>query len=101
MSEVSAFLKRLNAEYLALHTTYEELFWQSYMGDQTVDRKKDKALEARDAFRSNSLLQEQAKAFLLKADEKTKIKLKIWIDFFDVYQMSEEATVLKNKIENI
>ncbi len=99
MTKAKVFLKKLNSEYLALHTNYEELFWQSYMGDQKVDVKKDKALEARDAFRSNVALQKQAKELLITADAQSKNKLKIWIDFFDLYLMPEEARVIKNKCD--
>lgn len=99
MTKVKDFLKKLNTEYLALHKNYEELFWQSYMGDQKVDTNKDIALEARDAFRSNRALQKQAKELLLTADAQSKNKLKIWIDFFDLYLMPEEARVIKNKCD--
>lgn len=101
MNTALAFLDRLNKEYLKLHKEYEDLFWLSYMGDHSVDVKKDEALGRRDAFRSNGAYAEKVKTFLLEADAETKKRLLIWADFFERYQSSYEALVLKNEIDRL
>jgi Zn-dependent oligopeptidase len=71
------------------------------MGDHSVDKEKNKALNKRDSFRSNRDYYEKVKAFYKANNNKVKERLKIWIDFFELYQSSPEALVLKNKIDNL
>ncbi len=44
MTETSKYLDFLNNTYFKLHKNYEDLFWISYMGDHSVDKRKDEAL---------------------------------------------------------
>ncbi len=101
MNKTEIYLGKLNAEYLKLHNNYEELFWTSYMGDHSVDKKKDEALTKRDAFRGSEEHLNELKNFLKSANKKTKKRLEIWINFFERYQCPKEAIELKNRIDKI
>ncbi len=92
------FLEYLNATYSDLHTKYESLFWVSYMYDHTVDVKKDKAMNARDAFRANADLLAQVQEYKKTAKGVIKERLSYWKHFFELYQTPPQALVLKDQI---
>lgn len=101
MSNSQKFLDELNHSFLKLHKNYEELFWTLYMGDKSVGPKKDEALKAFDAFRSNKSLHDQAVTLQTKSTPALKKRLQIWIDFFDQYQMSDSAKEIKAQIASL
>lgn len=101
LSPAITFLDYLNKTYLKLHKEYEELFWISYMGDHSIDKRKDKALAARDAFRSDATLVARAKTLMKGADATTRERLKIWLRFFECYQSPAEAADIKKKIDTL
>jgi Zn-dependent oligopeptidase len=97
--EVENFLNQLNKEYLKLHKSYEDLFWVSYMYDNTVNSKKDTALGNLDAFRSNKKHLERVNYFIAQKPEvKLVERLKYWQKFFNTYQTPDELVDLKNQI---
>ncbi len=95
------FLRFVNDEYYRLHYEYESLFWDSYMGNRKVGKKKDRALAALDEFRCNRAHKEVAEALALRAKGKTKDRLLTWVRFFNLYQIPEEGLVLREKINQL
>ena len=95
------YLDFLNKTYFELHKTYEELFWLSYMGDHSVDKRKDKALAERDAFRANPKYLKESTDLLKKSNSETKKRLQTWLRFFEQYQTPKEALPIKEKIDKL
>lgn len=98
MTKADKFLNELNSTYLKLHKKYEDLFWLSYMGDRSLDVKKDKALSQLDDFRSDNNLLNLARTLHKTASDKLKIRLQYWIGFFEQYQLPDEAKPLREEI---
>lgn len=101
MKDVDRYLDSLNKTYFSLHKAYEDLFWLSYMGDHSVNKKKDAALKKRDQFRSNPKFLGEIGLLLEKADIRQKERLSKWVNFFERYQTPKEAGVLKQKIDKL
>lgn len=100
MSAALNHLTTLNTTYSTLHQSYETFFWDSYMGNKAVSAQKDTAQAKLDAFRSNTNLKSKTEKLKQESNnEPIQQRLQIWIDFFDQYQMPDEAKVVKGKID--
>ena len=99
MEDAQKYLDFLNKEYFKLHKQYEDLFWTSYMGDHSVDNKKDKALAERDKFRANPKHSEKVRNLIKEANPEIKKRLKLWMDFFERYQTPKKAFAIKEKMD--
>jgi len=70
------------------------------MGNKAVSAQKDTAQAKLDAFRSNTNLKSKTEKLKQESNnEPIQQRLQIWIDFFDQYQMPDEAKVVKGKID--
>lgn len=95
------YLEFLNKEYFNLHKKYEDLFWTSYMGDHSVDKRKDEALKAKDKFKTNPKYTTQIKFLLKQAKPEIKERLNLWLMFFNRYQIPPKAAPIKAKIDKL
>ena len=94
-----ALLDTLNTNYQKVHTRYERLFWQSYMGDHSIDEQFAKAQIARENFRSSEMLSNEVTTHLEKAKITDAAKLKQWAWFFSKFQTPPHVqTIFKDII---
>jgi predicted nucleic acid-binding protein len=93
-------LSELNAGHLKVHRAFEEAFWLFKMGDHTVKDAMNEAEEARDAFRADARNLERVRAVISASATLPKEieRLRIWEDFFNLYQTPAELMPLKAKI---
>ncbi|HWC57594.1 MAG TPA: M3 family metallopeptidase [Candidatus Paceibacterota bacterium] len=91
----------LNEEYFKVHTKYEKYFWISYMGDRSVNAKKDEAEAKRESFRTNAYLSASVITFLRKSSGILKERLHCWADFFSRYQTPAELVGLRKEISEL
>ena len=94
-------LQFLNTQYRTVHTRYERLFWQSYMGDHSVNDSFAKAQIAREAFRSNEPLSIEVQECLKKAKGKEAAKLAQWAWFFSKFQTPLDVRPIFSKIVSL
>jgi hypothetical protein len=91
-------LDYLNISYAKIHTTFEDYFWTSFMGDHSVNDKKELASKARNEFRAHEGLKNAVEEYLIQSTGTTKDRLKRWQYFFSLYQVPAKARALKEKI---
>ncbi len=96
-------LKEFNSQYTTLHEKFEELYWVFKMGDHSVENQMNAAEKERDAFRSNPNNLKKILDLLSFSDLNTEQakKLRIWQDFFRLYQTPPELVSLRDEIANL
>lgn len=100
-SSGSKLLDYLNAEYSKLHKAYEDRFWISYMGDHSVDKAMNEAQAARDAFRADPKLKAEVEKYIKISKGKIKDRLRLWNNFFSLYQAPAHAAPIKRKADEL
>lgn len=98
VSSAKKLLKKLNTQYLKIHTTYENFFWTSYMGDHSVDGVFEKAQIAREAFRSDITLAAKVMHAKIGASKMDTRHLEQWEQFFSKFQTPNAAQAVFAKI---
>src|ERR1700752_4269544 len=100
MTPAEHLLERFNDTYVDLHKRYEDNFWTFRMGDPSAEGAMNAAETARDRFRSDPDNLNQAQALL--DDPSTspgeKERLRIWKDFFALYQTPASLAALREEI---
>jgi Zn-dependent oligopeptidase len=91
----------LNNTYSKLHTTYEDLFWISHMGDSSVNEKMNIAKSALEAFRADPKILQNVRTAQKKANKIEKERLGYWNSFLSMHQVPNESLSLKNKITEL
>ncbi len=71
------------------------------MGDHSHDVALNKALSARDAFKSDRKAIDQISEYIKKASPKQKERLNHWQLFFSKYQMPEKVLAIKAEIDSL
>ena len=102
-SPAETLLDRLNLDYTELHRKFEELYWVVNMGDRSMANEMNKAEKARDAFRSeaNNLNETKAMIEMSATSPAEKKRLKIWVDFFQLYQAPPELALVGDEIAKL
>jgi len=101
VSDQKTFLDTLNKDYSKLHTKYELNFWDFYMGDVSKKDSFNKSQEKRDAFKSDIKKYEQVCNYHANAQGVLKDRFAMWKNFFEKYQIPEQAISIKNQIDEL
>ncbi len=96
----ASLLNNLNEAYTKLHEKFEQLFWLFNMGDHSVKDEKNAAEKARDLFRADPNNLDKVRAAIADAvtTSEERGRLKIWENFFKLYQVPPELTPLRDEI---
>lgn len=99
-SKAEKLLQNLNETYVGLHQKFEDLFWAFKMGDHSVEDEMNRAEKARDVFRSDILNLNRVREVLTAPNltEDERERLKVWQNFFQLYQTPSELIPLRDKI---
>lgn len=99
--QIEDFLDQLNQKYSRLHTSYENLFWRVYMGEQELRDKMIAAREKRDNFQSDEKLLAKINDHADFAIGKNKDRLLGWANFLSLHQVPDSVKQLRNEIATV
>jgi len=99
--EIKDFLELLNLKYYNLSKKYETYYWDSYMGDPSVDDMLRDSLIKRDSFTASKKHLDKVREMILSANKTNKARLGYWEHFFETNQIPQDVLTIRKEISDL